>query len=120
MAGATRAEGTVGETGAAICGAERGGESEGAAGGQACVSEQTGRTGQEEPLAAAFCKMRDSGVGCLREAQAAVDVEGLAGDEVRTGGKEEHRLGNFFSRTIAAHGCFCGEANGFGTRSSGN
>lgn len=46
----------------------------------------------------------------LREAEAAVDDESLAGDEVRAGGEKEDGLSDVVRMSVAAHGGFGGEA----------
>lgn len=46
----------------------------------------------------------------LVEAETAIDNECLAGDEVRTGGKEEDGLGHVVRVAISAHGGFGREA----------
>ena len=48
----------------------------------------------------------------LREAKAAIDGEGLAGDKVRTGGEEEHGLGYVAGGAVASHWGLGGKARG--------
>ena len=48
----------------------------------------------------------------LVEAEAAIDDERLASDEMRPGGEEEDGLSDVVRIAIAAHGSFGGEAGG--------
>ena len=52
----------------------------------------------------------------LVEAEAAIDNERLAGDEVGAGGKEEDGLSDVVRVAVAAHGSFGGEAGGLQVR----
>ncbi len=65
-------------------------------------STQQGRVPSEQDLFA----------GSSGEPQASVNGKGLAGDEVRAGGKEEDGLGNVVGVAVAAHGRFGCKAGG--------
>ena len=65
-------------------------------------------------------KLIDNRKSESREAEAAIDYEGLAGDEVRAGCKEEDGLGDIVRVAVAAHGSFGGETGCLKFRSAGS